>query len=355
MRRIAIFAAAGAAVLAVRAELPVAPRVVQDVAGYNSWPMIQALGMRLVCTYSRGTAHSNAEHGRGAYARFSDDEGRTWSDEVTVAQDGGYGEVPIGKGLDGHGHALFWIRAMGGANNRHELFRTRDGATFEKIASLGAAALDPFPQQITDIFAVPGRGLMALWFAGPYSYQSGYVAESGHSWGYVLSTDGGFTWRQTTVEANLANADWPTEPSVAPLGDGRLLAIARTECGGCQFQMVSSDSGFTWTRGRTNIGDVWISTPSLVYDARTDRVINYYFQRGSGVLRCRTVAPSVVWDAPTAWPASTVVGIGSMNSLETGNVNATVVGATHFVAYYSGAVPTTGVYVLPLTAPSPSR
>ena len=33
------------------------PHVVQDVSGYNSWPMIQAIGDKLVCVYSRGTAH----------------------------------------------------------------------------------------------------------------------------------------------------------------------------------------------------------------------------------------------------------------------------------------------------------
>jgi hypothetical protein len=30
------------------------PHVVQDVSGYNSWPMIQAIGDKLVCVYGRG-------------------------------------------------------------------------------------------------------------------------------------------------------------------------------------------------------------------------------------------------------------------------------------------------------------
>ena len=32
------------------------PHVVQNVSGYNLWPMIQAIGEKLVCVYSRGTA-----------------------------------------------------------------------------------------------------------------------------------------------------------------------------------------------------------------------------------------------------------------------------------------------------------
>ncbi|MBO7656002.1 MAG: hypothetical protein J6U40_13880, partial [Kiritimatiellae bacterium] len=32
--------------------------VVQDVPGYNSWPMIQAAGGKLICAYSKGSAHT---------------------------------------------------------------------------------------------------------------------------------------------------------------------------------------------------------------------------------------------------------------------------------------------------------
>ena len=39
--------------------------VVQNPPGYNSWPMIQAVGSRLVCVYSRGSAHTIDEGVRG--------------------------------------------------------------------------------------------------------------------------------------------------------------------------------------------------------------------------------------------------------------------------------------------------
>ena len=44
---------------------------VQDVPGYNSWPMVQAVGDRLVCAYSRGSAHTINEGKRGVFARTS--------------------------------------------------------------------------------------------------------------------------------------------------------------------------------------------------------------------------------------------------------------------------------------------
>ena len=45
-------------------DAPAKPHVVQNVSGYNSWPMIQAIGEKLVCVYSRGTAHSIGEDAR---------------------------------------------------------------------------------------------------------------------------------------------------------------------------------------------------------------------------------------------------------------------------------------------------
>ena len=51
--------------------------IVQDVPGYNSWPMIQTVGGRLVCAYSRGSAHTIGEGARGVYSRTSTDGGKT--------------------------------------------------------------------------------------------------------------------------------------------------------------------------------------------------------------------------------------------------------------------------------------
>ncbi len=326
----------------------------QDVGGYNSWPMMQAIGGKMVCVYSRGSGHTIAEDARAVYARTSLDHGKTWTGETVVANSPGYGDVPVGKGLDSNGAMLLWVRRVG-KEWLHDLYRTTDGVKFDLVATPKLAVT---PVQITDVFAVPKVGLMTLWFAGNYG------EDMSHSWGTLTSSDNGATWTQTPIETGLSKAQWPTEPSAVYLGDGRILVIARTEQGGTssersQYQMVSSDYGATWTRAQTNISDVFLSTPSLILDAETGLLSNYYYQRGKGgVLRRRVVDPDRVFGNPLHWPGSEVVAKGSEASIDAGNVNATVIGGTHYLSFYSGKAPDTAVLVSALPAPTagaPSR
>ncbi len=323
------------------------PRVVQNVAGYNSWPMIQAIGTKLVCVYSRGTKHSIGEDIRAVYARTSPDQGKTWTPESVVANSSGCGEVAVGKGLDSTGAMLLWVRRIGRDWN-HDLYRTTDGVTFTRIAT---PRFDVAPVQITDVFAVPTVGLMALWFAGRYD------DGPSHSWGTLTSRDNAVTWIQTTVESGLTRAQWPTEPAAVYLGRGKILAVARTEQGDTtsmrsQFQLVSSDYGATWTRTQTNIGDVSISTPSLILDSETGLLTNYYYQRGRGVLRRRVVDPNTVFCHPLNWPGSDAVAAGSPIPIDAGNVNATAVNGTHYLAFYSGKAPDAAILLSVVPAPT---
>ena len=320
------------------------PRVVQEAHGYNSWPMIQALGEKLVCVYSRGSGHTITEDARAVYARTSTDGGKTWTPETVVANTPGYGEVEVGKGLDSTGAMLLWVRRVGKDWN-HDLYRTTDGVTFTLVATPKLAVR---PMQITDVFAVPKVGLMALWFAGDYG------EKPTNAWGTLTSNDNGATWTQTPIESGLPKAQWPTEPSAVYLGDGRILAIGRTEVGPAQFQMTSSDYGATWTRAQTNVGDVTISTPSLIFDAKTGLLSNYYYQRGAGVLRRRVVDPERVFSHPLDWPISEPVAVGSKIPVDAGNANATTIGDTHYVSFYSGKAPDTGILVSVLPAPTPA-
>ncbi|MCG6158136.1 sialidase family protein [Rubinisphaera margarita] len=318
------------------------PQVVQDVSGYNSWPMIQAIGEKLVCVYSRGTAHSITEDVRAVYARTSTDGGKTWTAETVVADTPGYGEVTVGKGLDSTGAMLLWVRRIGTDWN-HDLYRTTDGVTFTRVAT---PELDVRPMQITDIFAVPEVGLMALWFAGNYS------AEPVHSWGLMTSSDDGKTWTQKPIESGLTRTDWPTEPSAVYLGNGWILAVGRTESGGeSQFQMISEDFGESWTRHRTNIADISASTPSLILDPDTGLLSNYYYERGRGLLRRRVVDPENIFNNPLSWPDSEVIATASPIAWDSGNANATVIDDTHYVSFYSGEAPDTSVMVSAVPTP----
>ncbi len=321
---------------------PPTPFIVESRAGYNSWPMMQASGNKLVCIYSRGSGHTISEGTRDTFVKISSDFGKTWSEEKVVANDQNVGEVPIGKGLDENGDILFWVRAMGKGVFTHNLYRTKDGAKFEKIASL---KLSPMPMQITDVFHVPQVGMMSLWFTGNY----GKTATN--SWGTLVSKDNGKTWKQTVIESGLDRKNWSTEPSAVYIGNGKILGIARVEHGTnstekAQFQLQSSDYGKTWTRQRTNITDIHISTPSLIFDKKTRLLYNYYYQRGRGMLKRRVVNADKIWNNPLAWTPPEIVAFASAIGYDAGNVNATTINGKHYLAIYSGDRKNTSVLVV---------
>ena len=129
--------------------------------------------------------------------------------------------------------------------------------------------------------------------------------------------------------------------------------MARTEYAGDraangQFQLESLDYGVTWTRRRTNITDVLSSTPSVVYDAERGVIVAYYFQRGRGILKRRVARLEDVAANPLAWPAPEFLVQGSTSTWDTGNVNVTVIGQSHYATYYTGKHPDTMVVVAPI-------
>ena len=329
--------------------LPEKAHVISAVPGYNSWPMIQAAGTKLFCSYSRDNARPKDGHtinpgSRDSYLRLSLDGGRTWSDEITVADDPKIGEVNEGIGLDETGAAILWVRCWG-KDRRHELYRTTDGRTIEKIATIRP---DPFPMQVMDPVRVEGLGLVSPWFAG--NYRKG----GANSWGLLVSTDNGHTWTQRIIEKDLSVKEWVTEPSLVDLGGGRLLIVGRCEQGlGTQFQVTSIDGGKTWKKFRTNIGDVRESTPSLVYDAKSGLVANYYYHRGARKLKRRVARADFIFDNPDRWPEPEVLDKGfEPRAWDAGNVKATRLGETDCCAWYTGTQSNATVVVT--LAPKPT-
>lgn len=315
--------------------LPEKSHVVSDVPGYNSWPMIQAIGTKLFCSYSRDNARPSDGHtiGRGSrdsYLRLSVDGGHTWSDEVTVASDPRTGEVNEGIGMDEKGAAILWVRCWGrGRDRRHELYRTVDGRTIEKVASIRP---DPFPMQVMDPVRVEGIGLVSPWFAGNYH------KDGSNSWGVLVSVDNGSHWTQRIIEKDLSVKEWVTEPSLVDLGGGRLLIVGRCEQSlGNQFQVTSVDGGKTWRKARTNIDDVRESTPSLVYDAKSGLVANYYYHRGARKLKRRVAKADFIFDHPDRWPQPEVLEEGfEPRAWDAGNVKTTRLGDVDCCAWYTG-------------------
>ena len=192
--------------------------------------------------------------------------------------------------------------------------------------------------------------MMSLWFSGNYR------DESKNAWGTLTSRDGGRTWEQRTVESGLPKAEWPTEPSAVVLPDGRILVVTRTEVSRAgQLQLVSADGGETWTKKRTNITDVNISTPSLILDAARGLVHCYYFERGPGLLKRRTARVADILADPASWPEPEVLALGGkVRPHDSGNANATAIGDRHFIAYYAGDPTNAAVVVATTKAPEQS-
>lgn len=330
---------------AVPVRMPENAIVVQEAKTYNSWPMIQHVGNRVICAYSRGSAHTIDEPVRGVYARSSTDGGRTWSPEVTVVNDPKIGEVAEGAGADSTGAMLLWVRCWGAPENRrHELYRTTDGERFKRISRI---VPDPFPMQIMRPTRIPGLGLVSLWFAG--NYRKG----GANAWGMLVSADDGRTWEHRTIENGLDVREWPTEPAIVALGDGRLLIIARCEQRlGNQFQITSTDNGRTWKKVRTNIGDVAESTPALVLDPESRTLAHYYYHRGARKLKRRTVNADFIFTRPTEWPEPETLARGfEERAYDAGNVTVTRLAGTDYCAWYSGTSKDTAVVVTPVAAP----
>ena len=302
--------------------------VAREPGRYESWPFVETLGDRIVVAYSDGERHNAGERGRGVLAKTSDDGGRTWSAPVAVVQSPELGATAVGKGRDNEGRMLLWTRIYGGEAG-FSLFRTADGKSFERISHLPLFGKGP---QIMDVVNVDGR-LVSLWFTGDYKTDETFA------WGTLSSDDDGKTWTRRTVESGMPMADWPTEPSAVHIGGGRILAIGRTEAeGGHLFLLASVDGGATWTKRRTNIGDVMKSTPSLLYDSATDTVTLYYYGRGKRLLKRRVARTADILANPAGWPEPQIIAKGDESRItDAGNPNAAMFGLRHLVAWYSGA------------------
>ena len=325
--------------------------VVAGPPGYNSWPMCQTMGKKIVCAWSRGMANDIFEPGRAVFARVSPDGGKSWEEETQVCDTPGRGDVTVGKGLDEEGRMLLWVRHAGADGFRHRLYRSCDGKNFVCIAE-PELPLDLV--QITDILQLPGVGLTALFFGGSYR------RDDSHYWGKLTSTDNGSTWRPTVIEEKLLLEQWPTEPSAVSLGDGLILAVARTEvkedsCEKAQFQLTSTDGGRSWRKAKTNITDVMISTPSLILDRDRDLVSCYYYYRGKGLLNRRIADARKIFDAPLNWSEPETVAFGSCEVCEAGNVNAVSSPIGHVLSWYSGKMSSTAVHVKIAAPPRPHQ
>jgi hypothetical protein len=308
---------------------------VQKADQYNAWPFISEVQNKLVVVYSKSSGHED-NTSPNIYKKVSLDGGIGWSPEQLIINTVDVRDTVTGKGKDSNGNMLIWVRKGPPSNvSTHHLYRTNDGDTFTQISNPTFAVI---PTHIGDIFTVPTVGLMAF-----------YNSASTNSWGVIKSADNGVTWTQLSIQESLAKIDCPTEISGAYIGNGKIIAIGRKEhyIEGqpyVLFQIESPDYGVNWSKVNTNIGDISLSTPSLVYDSANDLLSLYYFERGAGKLRLRQVVATDIWGNPLSWSISKVIALGTTNAQDTGNVNTVAFDGKHFAVFYSGNSTNTAIY-----------
>ena len=82
-----------------------------------------------------------------------------------------------------------------------------------------------------------------------------------------------------------------------------------------------------------------------VFDSETNQIFNYYYWRGKGTLNCRVADADFIFDKPDQWADPVTVATGSQCPFDAGNVNATVLGSDHILAWYSGEFPHTEILI----------
>jgi hypothetical protein len=297
--------------------------------GYNAFPFIGTVNNKLVCVYSIGKNHTDNTN-VDIFVKTSPN-GVIWSKAKKIISTENVRDTITGLGHDSLGIIYFWNRkgTPVNADCSFDLYKTSDGIKFTKKSS---PAFDIKPSHIGDALHIPTVGVI--------SFYNTYRANR-NSYGYVLTKDSGETWSQVEIANPSTQSDTPTEISGTYIGDGKILALGRSEDSAAMFQIQSSDFGKTWETKITNITDVYLSTPTLIYD--DDGYITvYYYNRADGKLKKRKAIASTVFESATSWGEPSNIASGSVGQ-DAGNANSVKFNNNIIVVYYSGTDTETSV------------
>lgn len=297
--------------------------------GYNAFPFIGTVNNKLVCVYSIGKSHTDNTN-VDIFAKTSPN-GVIWSKAKKIISTENVRDTITGLGHDSFGVIYFWNRkgTPVNADCSFDLYKTSDGINFTKKSS---PVFDIKPSHIGDALHIPTVGVI--------SFYNTYRANR-NSYGYVLTKDGGETWSQIEIASPTTQSDTPTEISGTYIGDGKILALGRSEDSAAMFQIQSSDFGKTWKTKITNITDVYLSTPTLIYN--DDGYITvYYYNRADGKLKKRKAIASTVFESATSWGEPSNIASGSVGQ-DAGNANSVKFNNNIIVVYYSGTDTETSV------------
>lgn len=297
--------------------------------GYNAFPFIGTVNNKLVCVYSIGKNHTDNTN-VDIFVKTSPN-GVIWSKAKKIISTENVRDTITGLGHDSLGIIYFWNRkgTPVNADCSFDLYKTSDGIVFTKKSS---PIFDIKPSHIGDVLHIPTVGVI--------SFYNTYRANR-NSYGYVITKDGGETWSQVEIANPSTQSDTPTEICGVYIGDGKIIALGRSEDNAPMFQIQSNDYGKTWETKITNITDVYLSTPTLIYD--DDGYITvYYYNRGDGKLKKRRAIASAVFENPLSWGEPSNIASGAVGQ-DAGNANSVKFKGNNIIVYYSGTDTETSV------------
>lgn len=297
--------------------------------GYNAFPFIGTVKDKLVCVYSVGKNHTD-NTSVDIFAKTSPN-GVIWSKAKKIISTENVRDTITGLGHDSLGIIYFWNRkgTPVNADCSFDLYETGDGIVFTKKSS---PVFDIKPSHIGDALHIPTVGVI--------SFYNTYRANR-NSYGYVLTKDGGETWSQIEIASPTTQSDTPTEIYGVYIGDGKIIALGRSEDSAAMFQIQSNDYGKTWETKKTNITDVYLSTPTLIY-GDDGYITVYYYNRADGKLKERRAIASTVFENPSSWGEPSNIASGAVGQ-DAGNANSVKFNGNNIIAYYSGTDTETSV------------
>lgn len=297
--------------------------------GYNAFPFIGTVKDKLVCVYSVGKNHTD-NTSADIFAKTSPN-GVIWSKAKKIISTENVRDTITGLGHDSLGIIYFWNRkgTPVNADCSFDLYKTSDGTVFIKKSS---PVFDIKPSHIGDALHIPTVGVI--------SFYNTYRANR-NSYGYVLTKDGGETWSQIEIASPTTQSDTPTEIYGVYIGDGKIIALGRSEDSVAMFQIQSNDYGKTWETKKTNITDVYLSTPTLIY-GDDGYITVYYYNRADGKLKKRRAIASTVFENPSSWGEPSNIASGAVGQ-DAGNANSVKFNGNNIIAYYSGTDTETSV------------
>ena len=75
----------------------------------------------------------------------------------------------------------------------------------------------------------------------------------------------------------------------------------------------------------------------MILDKTSNLIYNYYYQRGPGLLKLRTVDAQRIFSAPQDWCEAQVIAQGgTQRPYDSGNANALAYKDKPYITYYSG-------------------